>query len=294
MKVKKNCMQKVFMIIVYVYFFIVYGCGEQNPAVEGDQEELGYFCQCDLSVEKESSSRLVASGNKWNLHFDRTGYAPSTIDDYTNVLTIEDETVIDGVSYFSLMQTTDSAASKRKDSGYIREDTFAKKVYYLEVGKPERVLYDFSLNEGDSITYDYPWYYPEKDDVVKTVIIAEDVNSVLIGGELRKQITVRVKLIFNGEFRSRKHVWIEGIGATDDFFQDYARYLLVGAYGRRLLCFFQNEKLVYKNFPPDRTIPLMVFDETIIIPQKDCCYFWRSWKYDEVEAVWKFLEISGK
>jgi hypothetical protein len=150
------------------------------------------------------------------------------------------------------------------------------------------------LSEGESISYDYPWSnHPTwKDDFFKTVITAEEVTSVLIGGEYKKKITVFVELYrFEEIYSRRRHVWIEGIGADGDFFQDYERDSFVGGYGQGLLCFFLYYKLVYKNIPSEISILTMDL-QNISFQNEDCCFFWRSLEYDK--GAWKYVEISGK
>ena len=277
MKVEMFKIAAILLVMAGSFSSIISCENNNNQLKPTEKQELGYLCQCNLSVAKTSSRRLVAPGNRWNIHFDLTGYVPFWIYEHTNVLTVEEATVVDGISYFNLMQTTDSVASKRVHAGFIREDVLTQKVYYRPVGKPERLLYDFSLNKGDCISYEYPWTYPGIDDFIKTDITAEEVTSILIGGEYRKQITVRVELDFR-EGGTSRHVWIEGIGATDDFFQEYAQYWLVGKCRPRLNCFFQNENLVYKNIPTNMTIDTN--DNVIIIPREDCCFFWRHVLYE--------------
>lgn len=77
------------------------------------------------------------------------------------------DTVIFGNSYKILFADIDGSGSLCHQ-GYIREDTTTRKVYFTEpILTPERLLYDFSIQQGDSIyvaggnQFDYfpPGYY---------------------------------------------------------------------------------------------------------------------------------------
>lgn len=82
--------------------------------------------------------------------------------------------------------------------GAIRDDTLQKKVYFHDFSD-EIVLYDFSLNVGDTIFYDEPL------DYYKTV---EDISFVNINGQQRKMFHLLNSLYSFNDY------WIEGIGSV--------------------------------------------------------------------------------
>jgi hypothetical protein len=82
--------------------------------------------------------------------------------------------------------------------GAIRDDTLQKKVYFHDFIN-EIVLYDFSLNVGDTIFYDEPL------DYYKTV---EDISYININGQERKMLHLLNSLYSFNDY------WIEGIGSV--------------------------------------------------------------------------------
>ncbi|MBA2422523.1 MAG: hypothetical protein H0V61_04790 [Chitinophagales bacterium] len=103
------------------------------------------------------------------------------------------DTVINGylyhklyLSYKFLGQVTQSGYV-----GFIRQDSLAKKVYYITLGGPyENLLYDFNLQVGD--------FYPEtyNHNSQDTFIISK-VDSILLNGSYRKKYTL-LPLLFQG------------------------------------------------------------------------------------------------
>jgi hypothetical protein len=93
--------------------------------------------------------------------------------------------------------------------GYMREDTVAKKIYFKEtLIQPEALLYDFSLNVGDSVQYSFPnnntqdGYYRADSIIVKNT-----------RGGPRKHFYMR-KHVNNPMPQALYYVFIEGIGST--------------------------------------------------------------------------------
>ena len=117
--------------------------------------------------------------------------------------------------------------------GYMREDTLSRRVYYRSIWDDESaLLYDFSLEEGDTIQlYGDPGHK-------YTVLQVDSVE--LLNGDVRK------RWIFSLEFYHTNAVWIEGIGNTticllNSGDLDYCTVETV------TLCVHENEELVYMN-----------------------------------------------
>lgn len=117
--------------------------------------------------------------------------------------------------------------------GYLREDTLSRRVYYRSIWDDESaLLYDFSLEEGDTIQlYGDPGHK-------YTVLQVDSVE--LLNGDVRK------RWIFSLEFYYTNAVWIEGIGNTTIYLLnsgdlDYCTVETV------TLCVHENEELVYMN-----------------------------------------------
>jgi len=82
--------------------------------------------------------------------------------------------------------------------GAIRDDTIQKKVYFNDF-TTETLLYDFSVNVGDTIFYYEPFNY------YKTV---EDISYININGQQRKMFHLLNSLYGMNDY------WIEGIGSV--------------------------------------------------------------------------------
>ena len=96
--------------------------------------------------------------------------------------------------------------------GLLREDTIARKVYYLPIDSTnERLLYDFNLNVGDTLK-------PYTAYSCLTPIIVTQIDSVLIGGNFRKQWTVNSgNCLWDGRI-------IEGIGSLFGLLEPYSNF----------------------------------------------------------------------
>ncbi len=178
---------------------------------------------------------MINSGNRWNQILE------STFGDFamTYVTKLGSDTLINDTSYYKLLTTRDSLASVWLDNGYIREDMQNRKVYYRLGDSLEVLLYDFSAKVGDTIkTYDFNC---EKSSVE---IIVKNTNKVLLGGKLRKQMYVYV-LSPNSE-NYRGHAWIEGIGDINGLLRSTEYHCPTNSIPEYLLCFLQNEELIYK------------------------------------------------
>lgn len=86
--------------------------------------------------------------------------------------------------------------------GAIREDTLLKKVYFHNFSN-EIVLYDFSLNVGDTIYYSTNLYYSL--DYYKVV---NNIDSISINGQFRK------RWYLTNSYMGMPDTWIEGIGSV--------------------------------------------------------------------------------
>ena len=118
------------------------------------------------------------------------------------------DTLINGTIYKPL-ESTDYYYNYNCRTGYIREDTVLRKVYFMDnVFSPEVVLYDFGLQLSDTITlhfYNSPGYYENgiyQLDSIKSFITATGFST--------KAFYLNCP---NCNFSQRTVEWIEGIGS---------------------------------------------------------------------------------
>lgn len=123
--------------------------------------------------------------------------------------------------------------------GWFQEDTAARKVYcHSLVGTMDTIpflLYDFSMNEGDTIRGFRPWVHGGLDTLGKIRLDSIRTISTLAGP---RKVFYLKEIAGWGALRIR---WIEGVGMPEeDFFYE-------GADGSDLMnCRFDNETQVYK------------------------------------------------
>jgi Secretion system C-terminal sorting domain len=174
----------------------------------------------------------------WNFHFIlycTGGYG----DEYYSV-TISGDTIINSQTYHKLetpfIQSFTTGTCPGNAIGYngaIRQDTTNRKVFYVPPSNnTEQLLYDFSMQVGDTVQ-GYIESFASPNDTVQSI------DSVLVGSNYRKRWNINS--CYNIHF-------IEGIGSTYGLIKlspgcivDHADYSLT--------CFMQNGQTLY----PDTT-----------------------------------------
>lgn len=106
---------------------------------------------------------------------------------------------IDSIQYIELYQTS---SKNLRMLGAIREDSVQKKVYFRNFDS-EIVLYDFTLEAGDTIYYSTNLHYNM--DYYKVV---DAVDSILVSGQYRK------RWFLTNSFFGMSDIWIDGIGSV--------------------------------------------------------------------------------
>lgn len=140
------------------------------------------------------------------------------------------DTLIGAIVYKKILQSGEqrynSSAMQYYSNVYIggiRQDTAQRKVFFIEPGKPDTLLYDFSLAVGDTIRSYIDYFNP---------YIVSSIDSILIAGTFRKRFFISNRVI------------IEGIGDTWGLLYRYT----VGSciqHGAQLACFTQNGQTIY-------------------------------------------------
>jgi Secretion system C-terminal sorting domain len=111
--------------------------------------------------------------------------------------------------------------------GMLREELDSGKVYALN--GTESLLYDFSLEVGESTTIHGAG--------AEMIITITDVDSVMVGNELRKRLTFQDA--WGPAF------WIDGVGSSYGPFD--AALGPIADYGPQLQCFYANNSLSWSN-----------------------------------------------
>lgn len=144
----------------------------------------------------------------------------------TTYYKLQGDTIINNKSYKVIYSSRDSLMQYwTKDNSFIRVDSI-KKVYQYD-SEAEKLIYDFSLQLGDSIEVGSQGFYAKVDST----------DSILINGQYRKRI------IFDPWFNE---FWIEGIGSSSSPFNPFVNKF-VSDISFELLCVKDNDTLLYQN-----------------------------------------------
>lgn len=167
----------------------------------------------------------------WNVYLLRADAGPRIFD--YNRFEVSGDTTIASVAYHNVYT----------DMGYfgaVREDSAAQKVYFLYPGDTdEQLLYDFSLDEGDTIVLDL---HNNTNDMLKDGnYIVDSVGLVNIRGGWRKYMELQNPL----NPGSLNLVWIESVGEIHNPFYPYM-YDDVH-FGPGMACGHQHESIVFNN-----------------------------------------------
>lgn len=201
------------------------------------------------SVKGQSYEPFIDMDKRW--HMTRTIYNTQI---YTYAARIKKiDTLIDGKVYQKIVSDTIYLLPENESAGYlgfIREDTTSKKVYYTntDVGYPpfqfntneERLLYDFSLEIGDTAT----------------VMTTEECNNDGSGFTSLKVLNIDSLELIDGSKRKRWFLedinngdevyWVEGIGSQYGLYITSCPFTSIDAYKYSLLCYYEGETHLYQ------------------------------------------------
>ena len=187
---------------------------------------LCFFSLCNTAkVYGQDYVPLIDIERKWNV----ARLSPHGGGASTDELFFGDTILLEDTLYYEVLVRFPEKSSLL---GYLREDINAKKVYYRNnFGQEPTLLYDFSLEEGDTVRlYGNPG--------AKYTILQVD-SIELLTGDFRK------RWVLSPEF-GENPIWIEGIGNTTIYLLNSGSIdgsTLVTA----LLCCYENNELVYMN-----------------------------------------------
>lgn len=161
----------------------------------------------------------------------------------TSKITVSGDTVLNAVSYNKYYVTADTslAPNSYQLAGLVRQDSVNKKVFGILPGQSaEQLMYDFSLNVGDTITvYSIGFIHPGP-NLVK--VIAKD--SVQINSTYRQRLTLTGYVYPNILIE----YWTEGLGSSyGPLNPGLSCVCITDICYPNLLCQQQNGSIVYMN-----------------------------------------------
>ncbi len=155
---------------------------------------------CVVSIYSNGYAKFPKSNAFWNsLTTGRMGYPY----EFQSIYSLGDTTTFDNKKYIEVYVEQNGY---KPITGYIREDTLTKRIYYRNYYK-EVVLYDFSLNVGDTI------FYGKESGNPQTVYykVVNSIGTIELNGEQRKIWNLTTSMYYMND------IWIEGIGSVVRF-----------------------------------------------------------------------------
>lgn len=158
---------------------------------------------------------------------------------------VDGDTIINSLTYKKYYISFDTIIANNSSMyAFLREDTISKKVYAISADSlQEHLIYDFSLNVGDTTTVYSHWWYTNQYFNVKV----QAIDSLLIQGQFRKRLKLNnLDGSFSGPY---DEYWIEGIGSTYGLFNaglSGITFNLPSLFDFPLLnCFEQDDSLLF-------------------------------------------------
>ncbi len=181
-----------------------------------------------LTPQAQNNYELTVPGKEWRV-LSMSVFVYSVANVLDNITeTIGEPEYIDGVKYFPVYRAADSG-SVQYHPGYLREDTLTGKVYFYDHHENEEgLLYDFGIEEGESVTI-----YNCFTDLGPATMQCTQIDSTLINGEYKRV------------YHFGNITWIEGIGSL--FGLLYSEISGLPGGGHELLCCSLNDVQLFQN-----------------------------------------------
>ena len=190
---------------------------------------LVYFLNLSITL----SQKTIDENKVWTI---RSGdFTPNY---HTFALKFSGDTLIDNISYKKLMHTFDSSLVNdwHRSNIFMREDSLHRVYKYTPLN--EVLIYDFSLQLGDT--------FAVTDHIIPNscFLVVKRVDSVVMNnGELRKRISFLRSNDPNPSQVWGDIHWIQGIGTLSNLFENYWDCYADNQYD--LLCYIENEMHLY-------------------------------------------------
>ena len=189
-----------------------------------------------INIKAQDYHPLVEDGKQWNVLFSYPWSPPDPQHKYTDIYKIEGDTLVDGVPYKVMYATRNENLTGWNLWGFIRETEDGQVFSHRPSTSDEQLLYDFSMEVGDTICMcDYGY-----DECCMVVI---EKGETIVNGEPRQQIVLEYPF-GNGE----EEVWIEGIGSLYGIVDSGSLFLTGGS--TNLLCYYEDGDLIWQNTMP--------------------------------------------
>lgn len=190
-----------------------------------------------VGLEAQVHHPIVEEGKRWSVLFTIHPTLPHS----TTIYQCMGDTILDHANYKKLYSTNHKNMTSWQLCGVLRENKDGQ-VFYREYHhfqhsfvENEQLLYDFSMNAGDSICAWNPSDYLVVTNVCDTVLETD--------GSSRKKF--HLEYHEDGVAWEYSETWIEGIGSELGLLNRGSLFLVGGLY--ELLCYEENDYLIWKN-----------------------------------------------
>ncbi|MCL2328413.1 MAG: T9SS type A sorting domain-containing protein [Bacteroidetes bacterium] len=198
---------------------------------------ISFVCCLVLQANAQTTNNAIVNDNSsWAVRIESVcGTANCPIE--TQYVYFDGDSIFNEKTYKKVFYYSDKQHTERFFTGLLREEN--KKTYYVpyhigtETLVKEIVLYDFSLEEGMTFSPSEQTYLME----------VKNSDMVEINGVLKK----RLQLTYapSSFYENILDTWIEGIGSLDGIISQ--NWFIGNGARRTLLCYYQNNELIYKN-----------------------------------------------
>lgn len=167
-----------------------------------------------INIKAQDYYPIVEDWKQWNVLFSYPWSPPEPQRKYTDIYKIEGDTLLDGIAYKVMYTTRDENLTGWNCWGFIRE-TEDRQVFSRRNGSSdEQILYDFSMQIGDTICiYDHGYY--------KDFLVVVEIGETFVGNNPRREIVLEYPF-------GVTETWIEGVGSLYGIINSGARFLMGG------------------------------------------------------------------
>jgi serine/threonine protein kinase len=190
-----------------------------------------------IDLKAQDYDPLVAEGKQWNVLLTYSPWPP--INRVTDVYKIEGDTILEEATYKKLFTTQEEHYTVWELCGLLREthegQVFHRDYKWDHTFGSENMLYDFSMQPGDSICF----YDSE------CLVLLSVSDTVLCEDCLPRKKYVFQYHAQGYPWDDTYETWIEGIGSEFGLLHPGSRFLVGGTYD--LLCYYEDEDLIWQN-----------------------------------------------
>ena len=189
-----------------------------------------------MTMKAQDYHPIVEDGKQWNVLFSYPWSPPEPQHKYTDIYKIEGDTLVDGMSYKVMYTTRNEDLTGWNLWGFLRETEDGQVFSRRPSTSDEQLLYDFSMEVGDTICM-CDFGYSE------CCMVVIEKGEILVNGEPRQQIVLEYPFGSGVE-----EVWIEGIGSLYGIIDPGSLFLMGGS--TDLLCYYEDGDLIWQNTTP--------------------------------------------